>query len=57
MLDGLTIRTRAATERMTDFTRAMSRLKPRERAILWLACAGDTSHREIADVLGLRPPG
>jgi RNA polymerase sigma-70 factor, ECF subfamily len=45
----------SATERMTDFTRAMSRLKPRERAMLWLAYAEGASHREIADVLGLRP--
>jgi len=44
-----------AAERMTDFTRAMSRLKPRERAMLWLAYAEGASHREIADVLGLRP--
>ena len=44
-----------ATERMTDFTRAMSQLKPRERAMLWLAYAEGVSHREIADLLGLRP--
>lgn len=43
-----------ATERLTDFTRAMSHLKPRERAMLWLAYAEGASHREIADVLGLR---
>lgn len=43
------------TERMADFTRAMSHLKPRERAMLWLAYAEGASHREIADVLGLRP--
>jgi RNA polymerase sigma-70 factor, ECF subfamily len=42
-------------ERMADFTRAMSHLKPRERAMLWLAYAEGASHREIADVLGLRP--
>src|SRR5579862_3581985 len=44
-----------ATERVTDFTRAMARLKPRERALLWLAYAEGNSHREIAEVLGLRP--
>jgi RNA polymerase sigma-70 factor (ECF subfamily) len=44
-----------ATERRTDFTRAMSHLKPRERAMLWLAYAEGASHREIANVLGLRP--
>jgi RNA polymerase sigma-70 factor (ECF subfamily) len=42
-----------APERSADFTRAMSRLKPRERAMLWLAYAEGASHREIADVLGL----
>jgi len=45
----------AATELTADFTRAMSRLKPRERAVLWLAYAEGASHREIADVLGVRP--
>jgi RNA polymerase sigma-70 factor, ECF subfamily len=44
-----------STERRADFARAMSRLKPRERAMLWLAYAEGASHREIADVLGLRP--
>jgi RNA polymerase sigma-70 factor (ECF subfamily) len=43
------------TERTADFTRAMSHLKPRERAMLWLAYAEGASHREIADSLGLRP--
>ena len=42
-------------ERKTDFSRAMSHLKPRERAMLWLAYAEGASHREIAEVLGLRP--
>jgi RNA polymerase sigma-70 factor (ECF subfamily) len=41
-------------DRTVDFTRAMSHLKPRERAMLWLAYAEGASHREIADVLGLR---
>jgi RNA polymerase sigma-70 factor (ECF subfamily) len=44
-----------ASERSTDVTRAMSRLKPREREMLWLAYAEGASHREIADVLGLNP--
>ena len=44
-----------ATERTTDVTRAMSHLKPRERAMLWLAYGEGVSHREIADMLGLRP--
>jgi RNA polymerase sigma-70 factor (ECF subfamily) len=41
------------TERTADFTRAMSNLQPRERAMLWLAYAEGASHREIAAVLGL----
>src|SRR5580704_18078567 len=44
-----------ATERRADFTRAMSRLKPRERAMLWLAYAEGATHSEIANVLGLSP--
>ena len=44
-----------ASERTTDFTRAMSHLNARERALLWLAYAEGASHREIASVLGLRP--
>src|ERR1700690_3802124 len=35
-----------SAERKADFTRAMSRLKQRERAILWLAYAEGASHRE-----------
>jgi RNA polymerase sigma-70 factor (ECF subfamily) len=43
-----------ATERATDLRRAMARLKPRERELLWLAYAQGSSHREIAACLGLR---
>lgn len=41
-------------DRTADLTRAMSQLQPRERAMLWLACAEGASHGEIASVLGLR---
>jgi RNA polymerase sigma-70 factor (ECF subfamily) len=43
-----------ATERAADLRKAMSRLKPRERALLWLAYAQGSSHKEIAESLGLR---
>src|SRR5450755_322217 len=46
---------RGTAESSADFTDAMSRLKPRERAMLWLAYAEGASHREIAEVLGLSP--
>lgn len=45
----------AQVERKADLTRAMTRLRPRERMVLWLAYAQGSSHREIATVLGLRP--
>ena len=40
-------------DRSADLTRAMSRLQPRERAMLWLAYGEGASHHEIAAVLGL----
>ena len=40
--------------RRLDLARSMARLKPRERDLLWLAYAQGSSHKEIADVLGLR---
>ena len=45
---------RADAEQRTDVRRAMRRLKPRERALLWLAYAQGSSHSEIADVLGVK---
>jgi RNA polymerase sigma-70 factor (ECF subfamily) len=44
-----------ATDRASDCNRAMQRLKPRERAMLWLAYAEGATHNEIAQTLGLRP--
>ena len=38
----------------TDLRRAMSRLRPRERALLWLAYAQGHAHAEIAETLGVK---
>ena len=40
--------------RQIDLTRAMARLKPRERSLLWLAYAQGWTHEEIAATLGLK---
>jgi RNA polymerase sigma-70 factor (ECF subfamily) len=37
-----------------DLGRAMAQLKPRERALLWLAYSQGSSHIEIAESLGVR---
>jgi RNA polymerase sigma-70 factor (ECF subfamily) len=42
------------TARRVDLARAMARLKPRERDLLWLAYAQGSSHGEIAETLGLK---
>src|SRR5262249_28172069 len=42
------------TARRLDLRRALNRLKPRERDMLWLAYANGSSHQEIADPLGLK---
>jgi RNA polymerase sigma-70 factor (ECF subfamily) len=43
-----------STERRADVRRALRRLKPKERALLWLAYAQGSTHSEIADMLGLK---
>src|SRR5437764_10325885 len=40
--------------RRADLSRALARLKPRERDLLWLAYAHGSSHQEIAASLGLK---
>ena len=42
------------TQQRADLARAMSQMKPRERAMLWLAYGHGSTHREIADALGLK---
>jgi RNA polymerase sigma-70 factor (ECF subfamily) len=38
----------------TDFSRVFQKLKPRERQLLWLAYVEGSSHKEIAETLGLK---
>lgn len=40
--------------RRTDVARAIQRLEPAQREILWLAYAQGASHEEIAEILGLK---
>lgn len=44
----------ARTDMRMDLARAFSRLKRRERELLWLAYAHGSSHREIGEALGLK---
>ncbi len=52
--------TRPATDlageaaRRVDVGRAMARLRPRDRALVWLAYVNGSSHKEIAEALGLQ---
>jgi RNA polymerase sigma-70 factor (ECF subfamily) len=45
----------ADVARRTDVNRAMEQLRPRDRAMLWMAYAEGASHDEIAGVIGVRP--
>lgn len=40
--------------RRVDLERAMAKLKPRERSMLWLAYAQGWSHEEIASAIGVK---
>jgi RNA polymerase sigma-70 factor (ECF subfamily) len=44
----------AVFEQTTDVGRAMRALKPRDRAMLWLAYAEGSSHQEIAGAMGVK---
>ena len=44
-------------DRRADLRKALGRLKPRERELLWLAYAEGSSHEEIGRLLGLRALG
>jgi len=44
----------ATTERRADLDRAMGKLRPRERALLWLAYGVGQPHTEIATALGVK---
>lgn len=47
----------AQGERREDVTQALSKLKPAERALLWLAYVEGFSHNEIASTMGLKEKG
>jgi RNA polymerase sigma-70 factor, ECF subfamily len=47
-------RTAERVQQKSDLGRALARLKPRERELLWLAYVEGSSHKEIAEVVGLR---
>jgi RNA polymerase sigma-70 factor (ECF subfamily) len=47
-------RTAEHVQQRSDLGRVLGRLKPRERELLWLAYAEGSSHKEIAEVLGIR---
>lgn len=57
--DGRTARPDAVAESRAESARVhrvLQQLTPRERAMLWLAYAQGSSHREIAEAVGVKPP-
>jgi RNA polymerase sigma-70 factor, ECF subfamily len=55
-LPGFSSRDSDRIDSQTLLEPALSRLKPRERQLLWLVDAEGCSHREIAAITGLRAP-
>lgn len=51
---GADLASTARTDDRADLRRALGRLKPRERELLWLAYAQGSTHQEIGQSLGLR---
>ena len=47
-------RTADHVQQRSDLGRALAQLKPRERELLWLAYVEGSSHKEIAEMVGLR---
>src|SRR5690606_13958003 len=54
MLPGRSEDAAERTARRTDLYRAMARLRPRDRALLWLAYGQGHAHVEIAETLGVK---
>jgi RNA polymerase sigma-70 factor (ECF subfamily) len=54
LLEARVDRGAARAEQRSDITKAMSQMKPRERAMLWMAYAEGSTHREIAEVVGVK---
>jgi len=42
--------------RRSDLARVLEQMKPRDRQLLWLAYAEGSSHKEIAEVVGVKAP-
>lgn len=55
-VEGLDLQARQTSnqaDHCTDLQRALQRIKPQQREILWLAYALGSTHQEIADIVGL----
>jgi RNA polymerase sigma-70 factor (ECF subfamily) len=52
--DGVAGEQDARAARRLDVSRAMAKLRPRDRAMVWLAYVNGSSHEEIAETLGLK---